>query len=177
MCVDPRTPATIVLPSIVGESTPVPPACSRGRSESADNSFAVVRRRTCWLRTAGSGWPERLYIHFGPRRTRYGTYLGSAGPNSRPDRTNWRRGSPAEKRSSLAANLPGVRSGARDARPSHRPFTLSVEGLLFTPGRCRGATGRGQAAKGAPGAPPGVPRRPRATWAPPPGTGKGSTLS
>ena len=76
-------------------------------------------------------------------------------------------------RSSLAANLPGVRSGARDARPSHLAFTLSVEGLLFTPGRCRGATGRGQAAKGAPGAPPGVPRRPRATWAPPPGVGKG----
>ena len=40
MCVDHRTPATIVLPSIVGESTPVPPACSRGRSESADNSLS-----------------------------------------------------------------------------------------------------------------------------------------
>ncbi len=46
MCVDPRTPATIVLPRIVEESTPVPPACSRGLSESADNSFAVVRRQT-----------------------------------------------------------------------------------------------------------------------------------
>ena len=114
MCVDPRTPATIVLPRIVGESTPVPPARSRGRSEPADSSFTV------WAPTHG---PCRRQAPDGRKGFRFTS--DPAVPSmvhtlavrgQIPDRIGQTNVVVLRLRSSLALWRLGVRSGAWDAR-------------------------------------------------------------
>ena len=88
--------AVVVSMTALGAVTAVQRARSRDHFRTSQLSLRRCSAMPAMSVTAGSGWPERLRIHFMPLGTRYGPYLGTSEPKARPDRGKWLHGSPAE---------------------------------------------------------------------------------